>query len=219
MKTIHQLYAHQKPREKLLEKGVKALKNEELTAVLLGSGVQGKDVRKLAKEVTQIIERSYEDLSVKKLCTIHGMGRVKASQLVASLELARRLLMPNKKAIISAKMLYERLYEYYDKQQEHFIVVTLDGASCIINIRTVFIGTLTQSIVHPREVFADAICDRAASIIIAHNHPSGTLRPSAADIRITERLKEVAKLVGIDLLDHLIVSREGYYSFADEGRL
>ena len=95
----------------------------------------------------------------------------------------------------------------------------MDGASHIINTRTVFIGTLNQSLVHPREVFADAIADRAAGIIIAHNHPSGTLEASRADIQITQRLKEVSKLVGIELLDHVILSKNGYYSFSDEGLL
>ncbi|MCB4758787.1 MAG: JAB domain-containing protein, partial [Sulfurovum sp.] len=113
----------------------------------------------------------------------------------------------------------EELQNYCNKKQEYFLSITLDGASHIINTRTVFIGTLNQSMVHPREVFANAIADRAAGIIIAHNHPSGTLRPSQADIHITKRLKEVSKLVGIELLDHVILSQEGYYSFSDEGLL
>ena len=105
------------------------------------------------------------------------------------------------------------------QSQEHFLTITLDGASHIINTRTVFIGTLNQSLVHPREVFADAIADRAAGIIIAHNHPSGILEASRADIQITQRLKEVSKLVGIELLDHVILSKHGFYSFSDEGLL
>ncbi|MEA1880010.1 MAG: JAB domain-containing protein, partial [Campylobacterota bacterium] len=105
------------------------------------------------------------------------------------------------------------------KNQEHFLSITLDGASHIISTRTVFIGTLNQSMVHPREVFADAIADRAAGIIIAHNHPSGTLEASRADISITQRLKEVSRLVGIELLDHVILSKHGFYSFSDEGLL
>ena len=97
--------------------------------------------------------------------------------------------------------------------------ITLDGASHIINTRTVFIGTLNQSLVHPREVFADAIADRAAGVIVAHNHPSGTLSASRADIAVTQRLEEVAKLVGIELLDHVILAKDGFYSFSDEGLL
>ena len=219
MKTIEALHPHDKPREKLLQKGVRALRNEELTAILLGTGVQGKDVLKLARETTGVLEREFEGLTVGRLCEIHGLGLAKASQLIAALELAKRLLSPSPRLIRSAKAVYEILEEFHHKKQEHFIVITLDGASRILHIRTVFIGTLTQSIVHPREVFADAICDRAASIIVAHNHPSGTLRPSEADIRITERLVEVGRVVGIELLDHVIIARGGYYSFADEGKL
>ncbi len=219
MTKIKALPVYERPREKLIQKGVKSLKNEELLAILLGSGIPGKDIRKLSREVALLIEREFETLTIEKLCQIHGLGVAKASQILASLELSKRLLIPNPRTIISAKMVYEALYDFASKRQEHFLLMTLDGASHIIKIRTVFIGTLTQSIVHPREVFADAICDRAAGIIIAHNHPSGTLMPSIEDKRITQRLKEVAKLVGIDLLDHVIISHNGYYSFNDEGIL
>ncbi len=121
--------------------------------------------------------------------------------------------------ITSAKDVYQVLAEYSCKQQEHFMLITLDGASKVIEKRVIFIGTLNQSIVHPREVFRPAILDNAAGVIIAHNHPSGTLEASRADIQITQRLKEVAKLVGIELLDHVIISKNGYYSFSDEGLL
>ncbi len=212
-------HPHDKPREKLLQKGVRTLRNEELTAILLGTGVQGKDVYQLARETAGVLEREFESLTVGRLCEIHGLGLAKASQIIAALELARRVLNPGPRRVRSAKAVYEILEEFHHKKQEHFIVITLDGASQILHIRTVFIGTLTQSIVHPREVFADAICDRAASIIVAHNHPSGTLRPSEADIRITERLVEVGRVVGIELLDHVIITGGGYYSFADEGKI
>ncbi len=121
--------------------------------------------------------------------------------------------------ITEARGVYQHLKEYKDKNQEHFIVITLDGASKIINTRVVFKGTINQSIVHPREVFADAVEDRAVGIIIAHNHPSGTLRASSADIQITKRLKQASVIMGIELLDHVIISKEGYYSFSDEGLL
>ena len=121
--------------------------------------------------------------------------------------------------VTSASDVYHALAEYSCKNQEHFMLITLDGASRIIEKRVIFIGTLNQSLVHPREVFRPAITDNAAGIIIAHNHPSGTLEASRADIQITDRLKEVAKLVGIELLDHVIISKNGYYSFSDEGLL
>ena len=219
MTRIKDLHKHDKPREKLAVKGAESLKNDELLAILLGSGVQGKDVRKLSKEIVSIMDSDFDNLTLDKLCDIHGLGPAKASQLLASIELSKRYLIQNNKRITSAQEVYNELKSFSTKSQEHFLTITLDGASHIINTRTVFIGTLNQSIVHPREVFADAIADRAAGIIIAHNHPSGTLEASRADIQITQRLKEVSKLVGIELLDHVILSKHGFYSFSDEGLL
>jgi DNA repair protein RadC len=219
MKTIQELHHQDKPREKLAKRGTGALKNEELLAVLLGSGIQGKDVRKLSKEVIALMEREFDTLDLEKLCRIHGLGNAKASQILAAIALSRRYLLKQRPRITDARDVYEALKRYADRKQEHFLVMTLDGASHIIETRTVFIGTLNQSLVHPREVFADAICDRAAGIVIAHNHPSGTCEPSRADIQLTQRLKEVAKLVGIELLDHVILTKEGYYSFSDKGLL
>ena len=121
--------------------------------------------------------------------------------------------------VTSANDVYHALAEYSCKNQEHFMLITLDGASKIIEKRVIFIGTLNQSLVHPREVFRPALIDNAAGVIISHNHPSGTLEASRADIQITDRLKEVAKLVGIELLDHVIISKNGYFSFSDEGML
>jgi len=121
--------------------------------------------------------------------------------------------------ITSAQDVFTLLHEYSTKEKEHFLLITLDGGSKVIEKRVIHIGTLNQSLVHPREVFRPAILDNAAGVVISHNHPSGTLEPSRADIQITNRLKEVAKLVGIELLDHVILSKEGYYSFSEEGEL
>ncbi|NKQ40480.1 MAG: DNA repair protein RadC [Sulfurovum sp.] len=219
MTALRDLHKDDKPREKLLHKGVQALKNDELLAILLGSGVQGKDVRKLSKEIVSLMDRGFDTLTLKTLCDIHGLGIAKASQILASLELSKRYLIRTNRRITDAKDVYDELHKYANRQQEHFLTITLDGASHIINTRTVFIGTLNQSLVHPREVFTDAIADRAAGIIIAHNHPSGTLEASRADVAITQRLMEVSKLVGIELLDHVILSKQGYFSFSDEGLL
>ncbi|CAA6816221.1 MAG: DNA repair protein RadC [uncultured Sulfurovum sp.] len=219
MKTIKELHKDDKPREKLVKKGVEALKNDELLSVLIGSGIQGKDVRKLSKEIVGILDESFESLSLEKLLKIHGLGLAKASQILSAIELAKRYTSQSNKKITSAEDVYNELKSFSTKQQEYFLVMTLDGASHIINTRTVFIGTLNQSLVHPREVFADAIADRAAGIIVAHNHPSGTLAASRADIQVTQRLDEVSKLVGIELLDHVILAKDGFYSFTEEGLL
>jgi DNA repair protein RadC len=219
MKTIKELHRDEKPREKLARKGVQALKNDELLSLLLGSGVQGKDVRKLSREIIALLDRDFDNVSLQGLCEIHGLGPAKASQILAAIELSRRYLIRGNRRITTAQEVHEELVAYGSKKQEHFLSITLDGASHIIETRTVFIGTLNQSMVHPREVFADAIGDRAAGIIVAHNHPSGTLEASRADIQITQRLKEVSKLVGIELLDHVILAKEGYFSFSEEGLL
>jgi DNA repair protein RadC len=219
VKTIKELHNDDKPREKLIKKGTQSLKKDELISIILGSGIKGKDVRKLSREIVSILDTSYSSITLEQLCNIHGLGVAKASQILASIELAKRYTSQNNRKITSAEDVYSELKSFTNKKQEYFLTITLDGASHIINTRTVFIGTLNQSLVHPREVFADAIADRSAGIIIAHNHPSGTLVPSRADISITQRLKEVSKLVGIELLDHVILAKSGFYSFADEGLL
>ena len=121
--------------------------------------------------------------------------------------------------IANASRAYEYLYEYHYLDREHFIAITLDGASRVINTHIISIGTLNQSLVHPREVFYPAIKDKAAAIIIAHNHPSGQLSPSQADRQVTTRLKDAGKLIGIDIIDHIILTTEGYYSFQDEDEI
>jgi DNA repair protein RadC len=219
MKKLNELYHKDKPREKLLQKGVKALQNDELIAILIGSGIKGKDVRKLSKEIEEMINKNFPELTLDKLSSIKGLGSAKASVILAAVELGRRYHTKSNKKINDANDTYELLKEYADKKQEYFLSITLDGAMNVIDKRVIFIGTLNQSIIHPREVFADAITDRANSIIIAHNHPSGELTPSDADIQITKRLQEVSKLIGIELLDHLIITKGGFYSFSQEGML
>jgi len=219
LKKLKELYEKDKPREKLALKGAQSLKNEELMAILLGSGVKGKDVRKLSREIISLLDNEFDSLSLDKLLKIHGLGKAKASQILAAIELSRRYLIKNNKKINGAKDVFDELIEYTTRNQEHFILLTLDGAGHLINKRVVFKGTLNQSLVHPREVFADAIADRSAAIIIAHNHPSGNLEPSVEDIEITKRLGKVADIIGIDLIDHIIISKNGYFSFVEEGIL
>jgi DNA repair protein RadC len=217
MKTINELYKHDRPREKLLAKGAGALKPYELLAILLGSGTQGKDVIRLSKEIVKLLDEEFESLTLNRLLAIHGLGQAKAMQILSSLELSRRYLIKQNIKITSAEDVHRELQEYTHKKQEYFLVITLDGASHIIEKRIISIGTLNQSLVHPREVFADAISDRAAGIIIAHNHPSGQLEPSIEDKRVTKRLKEVGTIMGIELLDHVILSKNGYLSLREEG--
>ena len=125
----------------------------------------------------------------------------------------------NNPVITAVNTLYAHLHDYHCRDREHFIVVTLDASCRLIDTHVVSVGTLDQSLVHPREVFHPAIRDKAASLIVAHNHPSGLLHPSEADRRVTSRLKEAGRLLGIPVVDHVILTPEGYYSFQDEGEI
>lgn len=215
MKTIRELDSIDKPREKLTKNGVESLKDYELLAILLGSGTKDKDVLKLSREIIKLFEDDFEAISLEKLTSIHGLGLAKSSQILSAIELSKRYLIKQNKKVSSAEDIFDELKEYKNKQQEYFLTITLDGANHIIQTRVISIGTLNRSLIHPREVFADAITDRCASIIIAHNHPSGLLEASQEDILVTSRLQESAKLLGIELLDHIIISKNGYLSMKD----
>ena len=219
MKTINELEKVDKPREKLLKNGVKNLKDYELVAILLGSGIKGKDVIKLSKETIKLFQNDFENIDIEKLLQIQGLGVAKASQIIAAVEISKRYLIKQNKKITSSKDVYEELKNYKDKKQEYFVAVYLDGANHICDIKVITIGILNKSLVHPREVFAFAIQNRCASVIVAHNHPSGILEPSDSDIEVTKRLKQSGEILGIELLDHIIISKNGYFSFNENAIL
>ena len=220
MKTIQDLEEINKPREKLYKKGAQALKDYELLSVLLGSGVKGKDVISLSKEIIKLLEKNFTTITLEMLTSIHGLGKAKAAQILSSIELSKRYLSDKQKIrISSSRDVYEELIPYKDKQQEYFLAIYLDGANHLVNTEVISIGTLNQTLVHPREVFSYAIEKRCTSLILAHNHPSGVLSASLSDINITKRLQESAKILGIDVLDHVIFTNDGFYSFNEEGIL
>ncbi len=218
-KTIHDIPEADRPREKLLRKGAAALSDQELLAVLLGKGTTKIDVMALARNVTTVADKKGLDLTVEDLVSLEGMGTTKAMLLVAAIEFARRRIKPEGAKIVTPADLLPHVRHYADRKQEHFLCATVNGANEILNIRVVSIGLIDRSPVHPREVFADALSDRASAVIVAHNHPSGGLEPSPSDIAITGQLKAAGAIVGIDLLDHIIFNRSGYWSFLEEGRL
>ena len=202
-----------RPREKLVRYGTVRLSDLELLMAVIGSGNKQADVGQIAREVLKIVRQKGGDISYDDLRGVVGLGEAKIPVIVASLELARRYLLDSDQPIIdSPEKAVELLTDIRDKKQEYFVCLTLDGANRLIAKRVVTIGTLTASLVHPREVFADAIADRAASIIVVHNHPSGSLEASQADKNVTSRLAEAGKLLGITLNDHLIVTAQGYKS-------
>jgi DNA repair protein RadC len=200
-----------RPREKLQAKGAQALSDFELLQALIGSGNKQADVSTIARNTKKLLQKHGADITYEQLESVTGLGSAKITELLAALELYKRYTTePDRPVIQSPEDAAALLDDIRDKKQEHFVVITLDGANRVIAKRTITIGTLTSSLVHPREVFADAITDRAASIIVAHNHPSGNLEPSQADLDVTERLETAAKLLGIALIDHVIVSKDSY---------
>jgi DNA repair protein RadC len=217
VKTIKDMPAHSRPREKLRERGAAALTDEELVAAILGMGTAGVDVRTIARQVASLIREHKEKLTLDHLLEVPGMGLAKAGQILSAFELARRHLLRESVKITCAEDVLPLLADIAGKQQEHFICFSLNGANEIIERRIVTIGLLDKGPVHPREVFADVIADRAAAVIFAHNHPSGELQPSEADQRMHEQLTEAGKILGLRVLDHVIITRKGYYSFQESG--
>lgn len=202
-----------RPREKLQARGAEALSDYELLMAIIGSGTQYADVTKLAREVQKLLKEKGSELAYEDLLNVKSLGPAKATNIMAGFELWRRQFEVSERPIIdSPEKAAAQLADICDKKQEYFVCLTLDGANRLIAKRIITIGTLTASLVHPREVFADAIADRAASIIVAHNHPSGTLTASSADSEVTQRLEEAGVVLGIKLVDHLIVSSSGHLS-------
>src|SRR5262245_29069520 len=218
-KTIDQIPKHDRPREKLLAKGAEALSDQEFLAVLLGKGTAQMDVMTLAAKLVRVIDEKGLGVRVDDLTGFEGVGEAKATLILAAIEFARRRIKPDGVKIETPADILPLVRHYADRKQEHFICATINGANEVINIRVVSIGLVDRSPVHPREVFAEAIADRASGIIVAHNHPAGGLEPSPSDIEITSQLKQAGVVVGIELLDHIIFNRTGYLSFLEEGRL
>ncbi len=217
MKNIKDLPAHNRPREKLKERGASALTDEELVAAILGRGVEGQDLRTISRSVAKLIRKHRENLTIDHLTAVRGMGLAKAAQILSAFELARRHLIKDAVKVTGAQDVIPLLADIADKKQEHFVCISLNGAHELIEKRIVTIGLVDRSPVHPREVYADVISDRAAAVIFAHNHPSGDLKPSNSDLKIHEQLTEAGKILGIRVLDHLIVTKKGYFSFQEAG--
>lgn|SRR5574340_258438 len=218
-KTIHDIPKQDRPRERLFRMGAAALSDQELLAVLLGKGTSSMDVMALAKQLTRVIDEKGLSLKADDLCGFDGVGEAKAALVLAAIEFARRRIKPEGVKIATPADLLPHVRHYADRKQEHFLCASINGANEILNIRVISIGLIDRTPVHPREVFAEALSDRASAIIVAHNHPAGSLHPSPADIEATKQIKQAGAIIGIELLDHIIFNRQGYYSFSEEGAL
>ncbi len=210
---------YEKPRERLISLGVGHLSNEELISIILKCGTKNINSKELAslilKEAKSV--ENLKDLKINTLSKIKGIGVVKSCQLLAAIELGRRVYYVKNKnnvQINSTSLVYETFRSEFDNSlQEKFCALYLDTKKNIISFKTIFKGTLDNSVVHPREVFREAILLSAAGVIVMHNHPSGDPTPSINDVEITNSLIYTGNMVGIKLVDHIIFGKDKYYSF------
>ncbi len=214
---IKDLLKFARPREKLIKKGAKSLKKEELLAILLRTGSKGKSALEIANNILRkygdkkLLNASYEELR-----NIHGVGPTKAVQILAAIELGCRLFKEKSEKdvyINSPQDAVKELSHIKENKKENFVVLYLDARNKLIYKETVSIGTLNANLVHPREVFEPAIRYLSAQIILAHNHPSGDPEPSKDDLMLTKRLVEAGKILGIEVIDHIIIAQKEFFSF------
>ena len=207
----------ERPREKLIKYGPQRLSNSELLAIILGSGKKGENVLQLAKKILKNLSpNKITCVSVGYLTDILKIGQAKACQIVACFELGKRFLKNKTISFVMApKDVWKEMKDVRNNKKEYFVVFYLDSRNQLIKKEVISIGTLNTSLVHPREVFEPAIKNFASQIIISHNHPSGENKPSTEDIQTTKRLVEAGKILGIEIIDHVIVTNDDYFSFQE----
>ena len=224
---VRDLPTTERPREKLLLYGPESLSNTELLAILLRNGTREKSVLSVAEEILAKIKerglRAMVHMSVAELAKIPGVGQVKAATLQAAVELGRRL---SREEAAEIKVIHSpddvarfAMPRFRFAQREHFAVLLLNTKNHVLGMPDVSIGSLSASVVHPREVFRAAIDHAAAAMILLHNHPSGDPAPSNEDRAVTSRLVKAGKIMDIPVLDHVIIGRERFFSFKDKGLL
>lgn len=220
--TMKTLPKRERPREKLLMYGVDSLSNIELLAIILRTGSKKETALELSRKVLSLNESIsfLKDISIEELKSIKGIGEAKASEILATIELGKRISLDTNfyKKIKSSTDIGNYLVDLMGNyKQEYFNIILLDTKNNIIGVKNISKGSLNSTIVHPREVFKEAVKKSTASLILAHNHPSGETDPSKEDIGITKKLLEVGNIVGINVLDHIIIGQNKYFSFKEEG--
>lgn len=210
-----------RPREKLIRYGLKRLTDTELLALILGSGLPNQNVIELSRKI--LLKYGGQRLSTLvygDLVATFGLGPTKAARLVASFELSRRCqAQASPLLLFRPKDVWLALQSIRDHKKEHFVVFYLDGHRQVLHQEIVSVGTINASIVHPREVFEPALTHLASQLIVAHNHPSGSVEPSVDDLMVTERLVSAGRILGIEVIDHIIVTRDRYSSLRERGML
>jgi len=218
---IRQMAKEDRPREKLEAKGARNLRDSELLAILLNTGIPGKSALLVAEEIlekypkNEILKLSFQDLA-----KIKGVGQTKASVILSALEFAKRALEVKDEIlpkISSAEDVVAQAIYMRDKQREHFMVLYLNGRNELLFKKPMFVGTLNANLVHPREIFSQALKQNAAFVVFCHNHPSGDPSPSQVDLTLNKRLVEAGKIMGIEVLDHIIITKTKVFSFKSSG--
>lgn len=207
------------PRERLLAQGPKALSDGELLSIIIGSGTRNNSHTAISRQLLRMLDNTNCDMSLDELRKIRGIGGAKACMVSAALEFAKRRFKTSSDKIENPQHAIEILKNYADRNREHFICLSLNGAHQLIAHRVVSIGLVNRTVVHPREVYSDPLKDRAVAVIVAHNHPSGNVEPSCEDDEVTRRLFDAGSMLGISMLDHIIFSRKNYYSFAEHNNV
>ncbi|MBP8993397.1 MAG: DNA repair protein RadC [Bacteroidales bacterium] len=220
--TIHDLPKDERPRERLVKFGEQALSAQELLQIILGRGVAGESVAITAQKLLAQFGslQKLTEASIEELSSIKGIGLAKATQIKATFEISRRIStqVPSYKSkeLTDPKKVYRLIKsKLKDYHKEHFYIIALNSRGH--SIAEISVGSLNASIVHPREVFAEAIKNKAASVVFAHNHPSGDPEPSEDDLLLTKKLVESGKILGIEVIDHIIVSKDNFFSFKNKG--
>ena len=222
IRRIQDMEVFERPRERMQKQGSNSLSDEELLAILIGSGGKDNPVGKVAREVLALMD-SHPNLDYDEIKKVPGLGPAKACLICAALEVGRRRLPQKRRQITTPGDVYPLIRHYADRPQEQFIVIALNGAHEVLSIYVTTVGIVNRTLVHPREVFAPAIELRSVGIIVAHNHPSningGTIIYSSEDLDVTKRLKQAGNILGISVLDHLIIGGDGFYSMLENGVL
>jgi adenine-specific DNA-methyltransferase len=205
----------ERPREKLLKYGVDSLSKTDLLAILLGSGIRGKNVQQLANQIIKVFGKNFLDITIEQLKTISGIGEAKALQIVSAISLVKRFVDENKNTIVikNSQDVLSLSYELRDKKKEYLVCFYLNARNELIKKETISVGTVDKSLFHPREIFHPAIELNASNIILIHNHPTGNATPSQNDKEIVKRITEAGNLIGIKVIDFLIISKNDSYSF------
>lgn len=220
---IRDVHVSDRPRERLVRQGASSLSNQELIAILLRTGTKQESVLHLANRVLTYFEQIQElkNASIEEITAVKGIGQAKAVQLLAAVELGKRLSQQKTDDKFTIRLPKDAatylMADMTSLNQEHFVTLFLNVKNQILHKQTIFIGSLNASIVHPREIFREAVKRSAASIICAHNHPSGNPAPSTEDIDVTKRLVEAGQLMGIELLDHVIIGDHQFISLKEKG--